>query len=170
MIGTDEANTRKTHTMRPKKGDIITIETLALCKLCTGWEQNGKAIDAPEGYHVAYYVNPMGVYNGPDRFGIEPIFRDMTPEELHEYNGPKFSPSIAHFLALANAAEHPNASSGEQIAWQIREHIKELSDDFQMIDREAINGACELIKALAGPWDTDAQKQAAFALLEKGRA
>lgn len=59
------------------------------CELCTGWAKNGEKIDAPSGYNVSDFFNKFGKYLGPDIFEIEPIFREMTQEEIDEYLHPE---------------------------------------------------------------------------------
>ena len=43
---------------------------------CTGWTQNGTAIEAPEGYHAPDYFRD-GKFLGPDADGIEPVIQTI---------------------------------------------------------------------------------------------
>ena len=65
------------------KGDLPMIGAAAMCEMCIGW--TGGDGTGHEGYNVSYYFDSLGRYLGPDERGIEPIFRDMTEDEVKEY-------------------------------------------------------------------------------------
>lgn len=71
-----------------KTGDMPIIGVSAMCSLFTGWTAPDPADCAPdvlEGYNVGDYFDAQGRYKGPDEFGVEPTFREMTDEEAAEY-------------------------------------------------------------------------------------
>lgn len=73
---------------------------------CVGW--TGKEGES-EGYNVWHYFDDDGTYNGPDLFGVEPVFEAAGPQEpLCAYCGAtpahmvryeeEGSPSYSHYL------------------------------------------------------------------------
>jgi hypothetical protein len=66
-----------------KAGDLPLIGAAVMCDLCVGWTEGDGS--GHEGYNVADYFDFQGRYKGPDEHGIEPIFREMTPDEVSEY-------------------------------------------------------------------------------------
>lgn len=59
------------------------IGVSAMCEMCIGWTKGDGT--GNEGYNVADYFDSRGQYLGPDEHGIEPIFREMTEDEVKEY-------------------------------------------------------------------------------------
>lgn len=48
---------------------------------CIGWANSGSRY--MDGYAVAPYFRD-GIYRGPDEYGIEPVFADLTKARIHE--------------------------------------------------------------------------------------
>ena len=68
-----------------KAGDRPMIGVDSMIDLAIGWtEGDGTGHD---GYNVADYFDSRGCYRGPDAHGIEPIFREMSEDEVNEYLG-----------------------------------------------------------------------------------
>lgn len=73
---------------------------------------------------------------------------------------------INRFRKLAQAGKHLGASSGEKVALKLAQAFAEIGDDICLLDREAIQGATLLLKAMAGPWATDFERNAVYSVLE----
>lgn len=99
-----------------------------------------------------YDENLLGT-NGDSRWGRN----TAVPTELGQ---------IDRFVKLAQAGKHLGASSGEKVALKLALAFAEIGDDICLLDREAIQGATLLLKAMAGPWATDYEKHAVYSVLE----
>lgn len=74
-----------TNNDKLKAGDIPMIGVAAQCRLFIGWTATDPADCTPdvvEGYHVDDYFDTQGRYKGPDKHGVEPVFREMSAEEI----------------------------------------------------------------------------------------
>jgi hypothetical protein len=74
--------------------------------------------------------------------------------------------SVHHFIQCARRGRSGAASSGERICRLLAENLAEIGDDIALLDPEALNGYLELCKLAAGPWQTDAEKDIAFSLIQ----
>lgn len=80
-------------------------------------------------------------------------------------NGDK-SALLSRFAKLANRGSQRGASSGEKVANKLAKALRTIGDDAALLDPQAIEGACLLLRAMAGPWPTDESKAAVFRVLE----
>ena len=69
-----------------KTGEKPIIGVKAMCELFIGWKiPDPKNPPCTDGYNVENYFDRHGCYRGPDYLGVEPVFRDLTKEEIKEY-------------------------------------------------------------------------------------
>lgn len=69
-------------------GEIPMIGASEMCSLHIGWispDPKNSTPEAVEGINVSDYFDSVGRYKGADEKGVEPIFREMTKEEIEEY-------------------------------------------------------------------------------------
>jgi hypothetical protein len=70
--------------------------------------------------------------------------------------------ALNRFRDIARNGARPGASSGERVANRLALALHRIGDDLALLDSSAIAGACLLIRAMSGPWPTDASKTAVF--------
>lgn len=75
--------------------------------------------------------------------------------------------SAKRFLYLAMAGSQPGASSGEKICHKIAKALHEIGEDFSGIDGAALEGACHVVKKMAGPWQTAEEREHVFKCVAK---
>ena len=75
--------------------------------------------------------------------------------------------NVSRFCRLAASGSHPGASGGEKRCHALAKALQSIGDDVQLIDIEVVHGAGDLLKLMAGPFRTDADKQAIYAMLAK---
>lgn len=66
------------------------------------------------------------------------------------------------FLYHAANGAHGAASSGEKIANKIAKALDKIGDDLAVLDHATIEGACEMLRRMSGPWATDRDKALVF--------
>lgn len=71
------------------------------------------------------------------------------------------------FIYLATAGSQPGASSGEKVCHRIAKALHEIGEDFYSVDSSAIEGACHVMKLMAGPWRTDKDRERIFEYVAK---
>ena len=74
--------------IKMKAGDLPMIGLSGLRELFVGWtapDQKDCVSDVVEGYHLDDYFDEQGRYKGPDQYGVEPEFREMTEDEVSCY-------------------------------------------------------------------------------------
>ena len=70
--------------------------------------------------------------------------------------------AMERFRKLARRGAHPGASSGERVANRLAKALHAIGDDLALLDPEAIEGACGLVRCMSGPWPTDRLKEVIF--------
>lgn len=75
--------------------------------------------------------------------------------------------AINHFVRCAKQGAARGSSSGEKVANKAARALQTVADDLCILDGGAIDGLCELIQCLAGPWPDEAARNAAFAALRR---
>lgn len=73
--------------------------------------------------------------------------------------------NIEHFAKCAGNGGHPSASHGERVANRLAMALAEIGDSLCLLDSLALEGAIALMRAMVGPWKTDAEKRAVYKLL-----
>ena len=73
---------------------------------------------------------------------------------------------IEKFLYHAANGAHGAASSGEKTCNALAKALAKIGDDFAVLDYATIEGACEMMRLMSGPWPTDADKTRVFELIE----
>lgn len=73
--------------------------------------------------------------------------------------------AMLQFLNAARRGKLPGPCTGEALAARLLEAVALFGDDLMMVDPTLRAGFAALLDHLAGPFDTDADKAAAYALL-----
>lgn len=75
--------------------------------------------------------------------------------------------AIEHFRQIARNGSHSGASDGERVANRLAVALNAIGDDAALLDSSALDGACHLLHCMAGPWPTDASKDAVFKVVRQ---
>jgi len=71
------------------------------------------------------------------------------------------------FLDLAYSGAQGTASSGERVANRVARALEEIGDDMALLDCQAIEALCEVLRTMAGPWQSQQQKDVIFQGVER---
>ena len=74
---------------------------------------------------------------------------------------------VEEFLNAVKKGAGRVPSSGERICFWIGIALAEIGDNAAAIEPELLEGACELLRQMGGPWDTSAEKEAVFNSLKE---
>ena len=74
---------------------------------------------------------------------------------------------VTHFCRISRRGASPAASSGERVANRLALALHRIGDDMAVLDSGAIEGACSLLRCMAGPWATDDRKAAVFRVVKQ---
>jgi len=75
--------------------------------------------------------------------------------------------AVNRFREIARIGSRPGASSGERVANRLAVALDKIGDDMALLDPCTSDGACLVLKMMAGPWPTDASKTAVFKILRQ---
>jgi hypothetical protein len=75
--------------------------------------------------------------------------------------------AIEHFVKCARRGASRGSSNGERVANKLARGLQAAADDICILDYGAIDGFCELVRCLAGPWPDEAARNAVFAALRR---
>lgn len=74
--------------------------------------------------------------------------------------------AIERFRQVARSGKLAGASSGEKIAHRLAKALHGIGDDLALLDSSVLLGALDLMRCMAGPWPTDADKELVFLTLK----
>lgn len=75
--------------------------------------------------------------------------------------------AIKHFVEVARQGSHPASTNAEKVANRIAKTLHTIGDDICLLDSDALQGLCEVLHLMHGPWPTYESKEAIYELVRK---
>lgn len=70
--------------------------------------------------------------------------------------------AIETFRKNARMGRLPGASNGQKIANRLAKALQAIGDDLAILDADTLQGACDLMLCMSGPWPTDRLREVIF--------
>ncbi|GEM_PF-2502715 len=75
--------------------------------------------------------------------------------------------AVNRFVQLAGRGAFPGAAGGEKICNRLAKALEKIGDDLALLDQGDIEGACDLMRLMSGPWPTDEVKKMAYDMVHQ---